>query len=124
MRVNTVFKQSLIGLTSAIILLTALPARAQKFEEILPALLTPAESEVYSQVGNAQATQLASDTCKSLDSGVSIRDYATKVAQSISSQGVPQEQLEARASYSGKVIAAAVVTMCPQHMQQLQDLQP
>ncbi len=118
------FKQSLIGLSSAIILLTAIPARAQKFEEILPALLTPAEAEVYSQLGNAKATQFASDTCKSLDSGVSIRDYATKVAQSISSQGVPQEQLEARASYSGKVIAAAVVTLCPQHMQQLQELQP
>jgi hypothetical protein len=124
MRANPVFKQSLIPLTSAIILLTAIPARAQKFEELLPELLTPAEAEVYSQLGNEQATKLASDTCKSLDSGVLIRDYASQVAQSISSQGVPQEQLEARALFSGKVIAAAVVTLCPKHMQQLQELQP
>lgn len=116
-------KKPLIGLTTAVILFTASPARADNFETLLESIMTPEEAQVYQNMGNQRTVQLARQACAALDSGASVQDFATGVSQSLVSQGLPQAQLQLRALFAGKVIAAGVATFCPQHMSQLFELQ-
>ena len=116
-------KKVLISMTTAVILLTGNPARADNFESFLQGILTPEEAEVHQKIGNQRAIQLARQACNALDSGMSVEDFVTQVSQSLVREGVPQPQLQVRALYSGKVIAAGVANFCPQHMSELLQLQ-
>lgn len=113
-----------IGIAVALVLFTGSLAKAEDFEEFLKGILSPEEAQVHAQVGGTKATQIAQDVCNSLNSGVTVTEFATQVATSLAGENLPQQQLEARALYSGKVIAAGVVTFCPEHLTQLQQLQP
>ncbi|MEB3831557.1 DUF732 domain-containing protein [Phormidium sp. CCY1219] len=118
------WKPSRIALSLALVLCTATQAKAQDFEEFLQGILTPEEIQVHQQVGSKKAMQLARETCTALNAGDSVTEFATEVAQAIASEGLPQEQLEVRALYSGKIIAVGVAMFCPEHLMQLQELQP
>lgn len=117
-------RQPLIGITTAGILFTAVsPAHANNFASLLQNILTPQEAAVHQKIGNQRATQLARQACTALESGRSVRDFAEQVAQSLVREGVPQAQLQTRALYAGKVIAAGVANFCPQQMSNLLQLQ-
>jgi Protein of unknown function (DUF732) len=116
-------RKILIGITIPVVLLTSNPARANTFENFLQGILTPEEVEIHKKIGNQRAIQLARQACNALDSGMSVEDFATQVSQSLVREGLPQAQLQARALYSGKVIAAGVANFCPQHMSELLQLQ-
>lgn len=116
-------KKLLMGLTTTVALATTSPAYAGNFETFLESVLTPSEVEIYQKMGNEAAIQLARQACTSMDSGMSVRDFVTRISQSLARQGLPQEQLQTRAMYAGKVIAAGVASFCPQHMSDLLQLQ-
>ncbi len=92
------------------------------FEDLLPTLLTSKEAEAYQAIGQQKAVQLAQQTCRALNSGQSIEDYLPEVAQAIASSGINSAQASMVGGFSGKVIAAAVATLCPEHTTQLQQL--
>ena len=116
-------KPTLTTLTTALILLTAIPVKAGNFETQLQQTLTPEEAQVHKQMGNAKANQIARDACTAFDSGSTVTEFATQIALRMISEGGNQQQLQAKASYSGKVIAVGVANFCPKHLQKLQETQ-
>lgn len=116
-------KPTLTTLTTALILLTAIPAKAGNFETQLQQKLTPEEAQVHKQMGNARANQIARDACTAFDNGATVTEFATQIALAMISEGGTQEEMFAKASYSGKVIAVGVDNFCPKHLQKLQEAQ-
>lgn len=115
-------KTSLACLTTSLVLCSLTPAYAQEFDTVLQEMLTPEELKVHQQVGSQQAEQLGQNACNALAAGSSVQDFATEVASSLAQENLPQSQLEARALYSGKVIAVGVALFCPDRFSQLQEL--
>ncbi|HEY9811143.1 MAG TPA: hypothetical protein V6D13_17600 [Halomicronema sp.] len=116
-------KPTLTSLTTALILLTAIPVKAGKFETQLQEKLTPEEAQVHQQIGNAKANQIALDACTAFDNGATVTEFATQIVLGMISEGGTQEQMLAKASYSGKVIGVGVENFCPKHLQKLQETQ-
>lgn len=116
-------KKAIVPLITGLLLLTTTPVKADQFEDLLKQGLTPEEIKIYQRRGNNNATELAKQTCQSLDGGNSLNEIATKVAQSLAKEGLSEQQLEAVAMYSGKIIAFGVAAFCPQHLSVLEDLQ-
>ncbi|MCT7987122.1 DUF732 domain-containing protein [Laspinema olomoucense] len=115
-------KTSLVCLSTSLVLGSLTPAYAQEFDTVLEGLLTPEELQIHQQVGSQQAEQLGQEACSALAAGSSVEDFATKVAESIAQENVPEAQLQARGLYSGKVIAVGVALFCPERFSQLQAL--
>lgn len=117
-------KPTLTTLTTALILLTAIPVKAGNFETQLQQKLTPEEAQIHKQMGNAKANQIALDaSCTAFDNGSTVTEFATQIALAMISEGGTQEQMVATASYVGTVIAVGVANFCPKHLQKLQDAQ-
>ncbi|MDJ1172901.1 DUF732 domain-containing protein [Roseofilum capinflatum] len=93
------------------------------FDDFLPTLLTPVESQAYQAIGQEQALELGQQTCSALNSGQTLEEHVRNVAQQLVSDGITEEQAQAIGGLSGKVIVAAVATLCPQHTTQLQQLE-
>jgi len=126
---SLISKLSWISLTPLLVTLIS-PVKAQlpvtpsaSFEEFLPGLLTPIEAQVYQTIGQEQAIALGEETCNALNSGQTLEEHVRDVAQQLVAEGIGQEQAQAIGGFSGKVIVAAVATLCPQHTTQLQQLQ-
>ncbi|MDJ1172355.1 DUF732 domain-containing protein [Roseofilum sp. BLCC_M154] len=126
---SLISKLSWIGLTPLLLNLIS-PVSAQLpipqspgFEDFLPTLLTPLEAQTYQAIGEKKAIALAQQTCSALNSGQTLEEQINTVAQQLVADGITTEQAQAIGLFSGKVIAAAVVTLCPQHITQLQELE-
>lgn len=118
------WKKSIAGLMMVSVTLASTPAQAEEFDTLLQSSLTPAEVAIHQQRGNTRALQLARNACTQLDAGTSIQAFAAQVSQSLAKEGLPREKLETTALYTGKVIAVGIASFCPQHLSQLQELQP
>ncbi|HEY9838725.1 MAG TPA: DUF732 domain-containing protein [Vampirovibrionales bacterium] len=115
-------KTSVACLSTSLVLCSLSPAYAQEFDAVLQGVLTPEELQIHQQVGTQQAEQLGKDACSALDAGSSVEDLATEIAESLAQENLPQEQLQARGLYSGKVIAVGIALLCPDHFSKLEDL--
>ncbi|MDJ1180005.1 DUF732 domain-containing protein [Roseofilum sp. BLCC_M91] len=93
------------------------------FDDFLPTLLTPVESQAYQAIGQEQTLELAQKTCSALNSGQTLEEHVHDIAQQLVADGITEEQAQAIGGLSGKVIVAAVATLCPQHTTQLQQLE-
>ncbi len=117
-------RKSIAGAIVAVAVLASMPAKAEEFESALQQLLTPEEVAIHQERGNAKALELAHRACQSMNAGTSIRDFVTQVSRAIAQEGLQGKKLETTTLYTGKVIAVGVLSFCPDHLSELQELSP
>lgn len=107
--------------------LVAGEVRAESFNSLLEKSLSLPEKEVAKTLGANAAMDIAKNSCNLLKQGNTVTNVATQTAISVllplAGKGVSEDQLQTAAMYTGKVIAAGVVSFCPEYTEQLQELQ-
>lgn len=125
---SLISKLSWITLTPLLVSLISpvkaqLPLNPPSFEDFLPTLLTPLEAQAYQAIGQQQTLNLAQQTCSALNSGQTLEEHINNVAQDLVADGITEEQAQAIGGFNSKVIAAALATLCPEHLTQVQQLE-